>query len=135
MVGLWRVAPALVTAGFLACLVVIIVVADRGALPEWVGAYRRLPGGDVLVHGVLIGAAAGMVNWAAAGQMVRLGRWRMPTGSVWIGLLAVGEEIAQIWIPARTFSWGDLAGNAVGILVLGTAGWWLGRSRAAGRLP
>ncbi|MEM1182111.1 MAG: hypothetical protein AAGM22_27430 [Acidobacteriota bacterium] len=105
----WRLA----TAAFATFLAAIISSASLGyPLPilAWV---RYLPGGDFTGHAVLVGTMA----FFAGGCAPRLlGRW-ISTGAAVVALLIAGEELSQIWLESRAFSLGDLAGNALGIVV------------------
>ena len=107
---------------------VIIYLADRH-LARWF--FRFLdghPGSDKVGHFCLIGGTAFFVNLALRGREFRfLGRgWLL--GSLLVGVAFTIEEFTQLRIPWRTFDYGDLTADFVGILFFG----WVAR-RVLGR--
>ena len=82
---------------FAALLVVIVVLADRGRLPEFLGMVHAIPGGDKLAHCVLMGTLAFLVN--ASMGAVRVGLFLK--GSLIVGVLVTLEEFSQIAIRFR----------------------------------
>lgn len=106
--------------GFAAFLLVIVGLADQGALPELLKRIHDLPGGDKLGHFGLMGTMALLADLAFRG------RWRgLPAGSVTVLVIVTLEELSQLWFPQRSFSLSDLAADYAGIV----CGAWL-----AGRL-
>ena len=95
----------------------VIVCADRGAWRGFFGWINRLPLGDKAGHIFLIGIMAHLLNRALTGRALSLGSLRWQLGGLIIGVVMTIEEISQIWIPSRTFDWGDLAANYAGILI------------------
>ena len=95
----------------------VIVCADRGVLRGFFGWINGLPFGDKAGHIFLIGIMAHLLNGALAGRTAGLCSFRWQQGGLVIAVVMTIEEITQIWIPSRTFDWGDLMANYVGILV------------------
>lgn len=111
--GRWRVATALNGAFLIA---VIAAANSDSRLVDTVAS--ALPGADFTGHVVLIGLLAFAANgWAdrpiAGGVLLR--------GSAAVALLALAEELSQIWLPARSFSASDLVADALGIALADAA--------------
>lgn len=74
-----------------------------------------IPMGDKLVHIVMMGTLAFLLNLMLDGKTLMLFGVPILLGS----LIAVGfvtiEEFSQMYIPTRKFDWIDLAANYVGI--------------------
>jgi len=85
--------------------------ASRGWFPELFDQAARVPGGDFTAHAVLVGGLAVLMGWAVRPAGRTTWAWTMSA----ISLVAVVEEVSQIWQVRRTFSWGDLLANALGI--------------------
>lgn len=109
--------------GWLVFISAVIFCADRSLLRPVFSFIVAHPGSDKVGHFILIGSMAFLLNLALGLREVRfLGRgWLL--GSVIVGTVFMLEEISQIWIPSRTFDFGDLAGDLAGILFFG----WLAR--------
>lgn len=72
------------------------------------------------------------------GAAIALCGWRGPWALVAPALLTFSVETAQIWIPGRDASLGDLVfnttGAAVGLAIVLSSAWWLRPGRGARRL-
>ncbi len=130
----WRPFVLGLTAAFVALLVVIVVLADRGELPDSVSLVRRLPFGDALCHFLLVGGLAFLVNLSLRARRFRLWRLSILAGSVVVGVVVTLEEASQAFLPQRTFSWLDLFADYAGIAVMGRAALYLVR-RSEARPP
>ncbi len=105
---------------FIAFIITIIVIADRGEGARWWSFIDRIPHGDKLGHLGLIGTLSLLCNLAfSAGKPAR---FITRTTLVLLVLLTL-EELAQAFIPTRTcdfFDWlADLAGLALGQITAG----------------
>lgn len=102
---------ALVLVLYASLLAGIVVMANLGGTNEVFGLLTGLPFGDKLGHLVLIGGLAGLADVAA-----RRRDWgRVPAAPLVVGVIALLEELTQIWLPTRSFDLGDLAADLVGI--------------------
>ena len=112
--SLWtRRAVAVAVATF---IIVVIVSADRGALPNWLKVLYRFPAGDKVGHLLLIGGVAFLIGRAFGRRRVRLGRLWIHDSSAVILLAAVLEEASQLLVrDRRSFDLVDLAADIVGI--------------------
>lgn len=119
--------PLRLGAALLFALFILFIVfrANQSDIPEIFRFYKRLPLGDKLGHGGLMGTLSFLVNWAWQGKVwkLRLGDRAVPLlrGSVVVLTVVSLEEISQAWIPARTLSWSDWIADVIGI----TVGGWL----------
>ena len=112
LAGLWLI----LIGGVIAC-------ADLGGLRGFLRWINSLPFGDKAGHVFLIGTMAHLLNRALFNRIVKIGPVRCQLGGLIVAILMTIEEFTQIWIPSRTFDWGDLAANYSGIL----AAEWLAR--------
>ena len=107
-------------ATFLVFISGVIYAADRHLARgffEWV---QSLPHGDKAGHFVLMGTLAFLLNRALAAREVPPG---LQLGGVIVGVFVVTEEYSQLWLPWRTFDYGDLVADFMGIALAG----WLAR--------
>ena len=102
---------------FFIFVVSIIVQADRGRLPDFLGRYREIPYGDTLGHFFLIGILALLVNCSIpTGEVHLLGQVFLK-GSLVIFCVVFLEELSQLGFVTRTFSLTDLVADGCGIYV------------------
>ena len=115
-------------------LVAIAVVAALSILasldPEspLLALVRRVPGRDTTLHFVLMGGLAFFVTlgFASARVQGRGGRRLGVPGCVaLVGVAVTLEELLQIAIPDRVFSWTDLSASWGGILAGGILAWMI----------
>ncbi|MCE9611939.1 MAG: VanZ family protein [Chthoniobacter sp.] len=114
----WAIALA-----WLVMCAVINYFADRGLLTPVYGFISAHPGTDKIGHFVIIGVAAGLLNFALGQRAVRWLGCGWLLGSVFVAVCCTLEEISQIWLPTRTFDLLDLAGDYAGIFFFG----WLAK--------
>ena len=105
----------------------VIFCADSGALRGLFRWINSVPFGDKVGHVFLIGIMAHLLNRALAGRCLRVSKTRWQMGGLIVAVLMTIEEFTQIWIPSRTFDWGDLLANYAGVIVAE----WLARRAAA----
>jgi len=92
---------------------------------------QTIPSSDKAGHFVVMGLLAAALVWALAETSWR-GRRLTAFGCVTGTLLLVSlEEVSQLALPTRTFSWLDLAYSWAGVLVLGGLAGALVRYRIA----
>ena len=116
----------LLLAGYVAVLGLVIWCADH-AETQFVFAWlQRLPLGDKLGHFLIFGGLAVTANYTLHQRTFLMGGRPYLTGSALAFCFAACEECSQLFIPGRTFDFGDLLADAVGI-------WLLGRLAAANR--
>ncbi len=123
-----RKASVAAAVGFIAFLILVIIIADRGEGAKWWTFIDHIPYGDKVGHLGLIGTLSLLCNLAFHPRQPRwLPRW-ITLVTLMLLVILSGEEIAQAFIPTRTcdlFDWlADLAGLAAG---QATALWIRGR--------
>lgn len=99
---------------FILFMLGVILLADLGSLPSPVAMLYRFPNGDRAGHFILFGILAFLVN-SAFPRQVRLMRANVFYGSLIIAVLAILEEISQLFLSYRTFDLIDLAFTLLGI--------------------
>lgn len=106
--------PILFTVTLLA-VGLILVLADRGALPGFVYALYAFPNGDKVGHVFVMGLLALGLNGLLCTPPAWPG-WLLRPGSLLAMLLIILEEFSQRFFAARTFSWVDLGFSLLGVL-------------------
>ena len=111
---------------FLTCVIVFVTNRWFGAVFDWV----RETAGDKLMHFLLIGSLAFLVNLSMRASTLSLGPIGVLRGSLILLVLATLEEFSQLMFSSRTFDLMDLACNIGGIIALGSLAWpvggWIG---------
>jgi VanZ family protein len=105
---------------FSAFLSTVIYAADRQLARGFFGWVQTIPLGDKLGHFVLMGTLAFLLNTALKRRRIWPG---VQLGGVIAAVFVVGEEISQRWMPWRTFDYGDLLADFLGIALAD----WLSR--------
>ena len=77
---------------------------------------KKIPFTDKILHFLLVGTAALLLNKVLQFKTFRLLRLHVYWGSEIVGIAAIIEEISQIYIPSRTFDLMDLAFDFFGVL-------------------
>jgi polysaccharide biosynthesis protein VpsQ len=109
--------PFLIFFGF---IVGTIVANDFGRLRTIINLVNSLPFGDKWGHTIFIGTLAYLLSYALVDKPCKFGSYKLSLGCLIVAIAITLEEFSQIWIPSRTFDWGDLAANYCGITI---AGW------------
>ena len=91
---------------------------------------QQIPGGDKTGHFVLMG----LVSFVTVAAAIRMGnrsiRTKVFSGFGLAVLFATLDEVLQLVLPRRTFSWIDLFASYAGVAVFGALAWALVRSRS-----
>jgi VanZ family protein len=107
----------------------IIVLVDQGdyltMLKNWVD---MIPYGDKGGHLILMGLLSLTVNLSFKCTQWTVGQHTFLKGSVIIAILVTLEEISQLFISSRSFDWGDLLFDYLGILAFGQLAWYLNQA-------
>ena len=85
-------------------------------LPRWLAV---IPYFDAGAHFILLGLASYLSHRALGGRRIALGSLRAPLGPLVVGTAAVIDETVQAFVPWRTFSALDMAGNLAGVVLFG----------------
>ena len=108
---LLRCATALMALG----IVLIIGLANRGFNEGVLAAMRSVPDLDKLLHFLLFGFMAYLLNASYPARSVVVKGRHLLFGSVVVMLFCIAEECSQIMFEARTFSLADLGADMLGI--------------------
>ena len=120
-----KLAPAI----FVGLLAVIVIAADKGALPGFVRTLYSFPGGDKAGHFLLMGALSTLVNLGLVARPASCDSRRFILGSIVVMAVVTLEEISQLWFRTRTFSLLDLSFDYAGILCGAYLAWLMSRRR------
>ena len=105
------------TWAYAAALILLVVTADRGALNiSWLAG---VPNYDKICHFVFFGLLSYLANATLA--CARWQWWRLSVlkGSALVMVVAVVEELSQLWIAHRAFDPADLTADLAGIWLAG----------------
>ena len=98
-------------------ILLIIVLADMGALPHFLQVWKDLPYGDKAGHFILYGILTLLVDLALFGARPNQSRkWLTVTSGLILALLIGLEEFSQRYFANRTFSLKDLAASYLGVI-------------------
>ena len=98
-------------------ILLIIVLADMGALPHFLQVWKDLPYGDKAGHFILYGILTLLVDLALFGARPNQSRkWLTVTSGLILALLIGLEEFSQRYFADRTFSLKDLAASYLGVI-------------------
>jgi len=97
----------------------IIFLADTANYNFAFRTIGHIPYGDKIMHALLYGMMAGLLNWGLRyRRCCRYGVFVPYLGSMAVLFFAAAEEVTQYWIPSRTFDLGDLAADLLGVLLV-----------------
>jgi VanZ family protein len=102
---------------FALLIIIIIVLADLGALPQFLQVWKDLPYGDKVGHFILYGILTLLVDLALFHSLPDRSRnWLAVTSGLILALLIGLEEFSQQFFANRTFSLRDLAAGYLGVI-------------------
>ena len=104
--------------GFIAFLIAVVVIANRGEGAQWWPFLDKIPYSDKFGHIGLFGTLGFLCNLAFPNRRItRLGKFITKTTLILLVIISL-EELSQAFIPSRTldlFDWlADLLGLAIG---------------------
>ncbi|MCE9554026.1 MAG: hypothetical protein K8T91_11710 [Planctomycetes bacterium] len=104
---------------FALALIALVATADAGLAEPMFEIVHRVPLGDKIGHVLLLGTMSLLLNLALRVSRFHWGRFHPLQGTAILLVLATLEEFSQLASTHRTFSFGDAASNAVGIVTFG----------------
>lgn len=107
------------TGGFILILILIVVIANLGQGPVYFPFIYAVPGLDKVGHLLLTGTLSFLVNILLKTDKTNFLSIKILKGSLIIVLVVTLEELSQIFLSYRAFSWLDLAFDLGGILLGG----------------
>ena len=97
-------------------ILIVIILADRDAIPPAIRALYDFPYGDKLGHLILFGLLNFFLTRAFLSRFpLRPGRVALSTGLI-LALVVAAEEFSQQYFSARTFDLVDLAASYIGLI-------------------
>ncbi len=121
-----------IAAFFTLFIIIVIVLADRDAIPPFIKVLYDFENGDKLGHFILYG----LLNFFITLTFIRAlpnrdaSRVALSVGLI-LALIVTAEEFSQQFFSARTFDLVDLAASFVGLLVGGWAAWQIKKRRSS----
>ncbi len=107
------------TAIYILFILLIIYMADSGLGEPFFALVRRIPAGDKIGHFFLMGMLSFLVNISMSASKIRVFSFDILKGSLIIWVLVTLEEISQVFLQSRSFSFIDLACDYCGIFCFG----------------
>lgn len=111
--------PAAYTLLFILILVLIVFIADVGAMPQEISSLYAFPYGDLVGHFLLIGLLSLFVSLSLACRKIKLASKSFLLGNLIILPIVTLEELSQLILNNRSFSLLDLTSSYAGILIFG----------------
>jgi len=109
--------------GFFIFIGFIIYLADTADHNFAFRLIGHIPYGDKLMHGLLYGIMALLLNYGLKFKAYKFLGFNMQLGAIIVLVFATIEEISQYWIPSRTFDLGDLLADFVGVVLFSLIKW------------
>ena len=105
---------------FIGFIIYLADTADHNFAFRLIG---HIPYGDKLMHGLLYGIMALLLNYGLKFKAYKFLGFNMQLGAIIVLVFATIEEISQYWIPSRTFDLGDLLADFVGVILFSLIKW------------
>jgi len=105
---------------FIAFIIYLADTADYNFAFRMIG---DIPYGDKLMHGLLYGVMALLLNYGLNFKSKKVFGFNMQVGALIVLAFATIEEISQYWIPSRTFDLVDLLADFVGVILFSLITW------------
>ncbi|MEW6125810.1 MAG: VanZ family protein [Acidobacteriota bacterium] len=102
---------------YIITLFVIVLIADHKKYHHLFDRIRAVPYGDKIGHFLLMGTLALVVNILFSCKTFRVRSMQIFIGSLVVAVLVTIEEFSQLFIAYRTFDFGDLTADYLGILL------------------
>jgi VanZ family protein len=109
-------------------MAVIIILADYRHMPSFITKLYSFPYGDRIGHFALFGLLSFLLCIAFPTPHIRALKRDIPVLTLVLALFIIAEEISQIFISARTFSWEDLFASLTGWGLGWGIGCWVRRN-------
>jgi len=110
-----RVLPALLFFSFISW---IIVQANKGIGNIFFEIVHLIPYGDKLGHFSLFACLSLLTIIAFNYKYLLIKEYRIPFGAVIVLILAIAEEVTQLFLPNRNFDVADILADIAGIFIV-----------------
>lgn len=104
---------------YILILAVIIFIAGNKGTRYLLSFVGNIPYGDKLGHFFLMGGFSFLLNAVLNAKTFKLWKLKYLLGSLIVLIVVTIEEISQIFVRGRTFDWGDLIFDFLGIFLFG----------------
>jgi VanZ family protein len=95
----------------------IIIQADLGIDNPFIQFVHQIPWGDKIGHICIFACLTFLLNHALSYASFKLFKLELLTGSTLIFCFALIEEGTQLFFPNRTFDFGDILSDLVGVFL------------------
>ena len=103
--------------GFFLFISFIIYLADTADYNFAFRVIGSIPNGDKLMHGLLYGIMALLLNYGLNFKSKKIFRFNMQIGAIIVLTFAGLEEITQYWLPSRTCDVFDFVADVIGVVL------------------
>ena len=103
--------------GFFIFIGFIIYLADTADHNFAFRLIGNIPYGDKLMHGLLYGVMALLLNYGLKFKSYKLLGFNMQIGALIVLTFAGLEELSQYWLPSRTYDVVDFVADTVGMVL------------------
>jgi len=118
------------TGVFILVLILIVVIANLGLGSTYFPFIYNIPGLDKIGHFLLMGVLSFLVNFLLKAKKVQILSFNILKGSLVVILVVTLEELSQLFLIYRAFSWLDLVFDLGGIFLGGQLAAWLNKRQA-----
>ena len=101
----------------------IIYLADTADYNFAFRVIGSIPNGDKLMHGLLYGVMALLLNYGLNFKSKKIFGFNMQIGAIIVLTFAGLEEITQYWLPSRTCDVFDFVADTVGVTLFSFIQW------------
>ena len=109
--------------GFFLFISFIIYLADTADYNFAFRVIGSIPNGDKLMHGLLYGVMALLLNYGLNFKNKKIFGFNMQIGAIIVLTFAGLEEITQYWLPSRTCDFFDFVADVVGVVLFSFIEW------------
>ena len=120
------------TGVFILVLILIVVIANLGLGSTYFPFIYSIPGFDKIGHFFLMGVLSFLINLLLKAKKVHILSFSFLIGSLAVILVVALEELSQLFLIYRAFSWLDLVFDLGGIFLGGRLASWLNNRQAKG---
>jgi len=113
------------TAVYIALIILIIFLANSGALHSVIKPLQKIPYFDKWGHFFLVGMLAFVVNIALSLRTIKFLKFKILLGSLIVVVIMTLEEFSQAFVSSRTFDLIDLTADYVGIICFSYLALWI----------
>lgn len=118
------------TAVFIMVLIMIVIIANLGLGSTYFPFIYNIPGFDKIGHFFLMGVLSFLINLLFKAKRIHLSSLDILLGSLVVFLVVTLEELSQLFLIYRAFSWLDLVFDLGGIFIGGQLAAWLKKHQA-----